>query len=212
MDIDPGHRLRGALLVGVGVGALALGGWWWQTEAPTPLPAGAQVAAAPDGGTHWPGDPVTGNLFRQDPGAASTLVLDAATGGVLVDPRTGAVLPSVGESVGGASAADRQGVARPGNRGTVVWSDEATLSDGMGVVRLARIGPAEPHLLRFSCTGPGELLITVTGARAADPLTAGCDGAVVTTEIIGTGAPVQVTFTTAGAAPLKLVARLIALP
>ncbi|TCB98981.1 hypothetical protein E0H26_06100 [Micromonospora zingiberis] len=205
MDVDPCYRLRGALLAGVGVVALVVGGWWWRAEAPAPAPTGVGVAS--DGSllaTYWQEDPVSGTMFRQDPGASS-LVLDSATGAVLVDPRTGAVLQSAG--AGGDAA---RGAGREGSRRDVVWTERASLSEGTAVVRAARIGRDERHLLMFSCTGPGELLVTVVGARAADPLTVGCDGAVTTTEMTGSGAPVQVSFSTAGSAPLQLVARLVA--
>lgn len=91
----------------------------------------------------------------------------------------------------------------------MVWTDRASLSAGSALVREARLTRGERNLLIFSCTGPGELLVTVIGARAADPLTVGCDGTVITTEMTGTGAPVTVSFSTAGAASLMLLARLI---
>lgn len=198
VDVDPSYRLRGALLVGVGVAALALGGWWWRVEAPASPPAGDRL-----GESSLREDPVDWTTFRQEPGASSSIVLDSATGAVLVDPRTGQVVGSVVESDAG------RGAGRDAGRRAVVWTERASLSAGTALAREARIGRDERKLLIFSCTGPGELLVTVIGARAADPLTVGCDGTVITTEMTGTGANVTVSFSTAGAASLQLVARLI---
>ncbi|MEU6022429.1 hypothetical protein [Micromonospora sp. NPDC047134] len=188
MDVDSLYRLRGALLTGVGVIALVAGGWWWRGEAP----AGSDASMTSPVSADW------------QESAASARYDMAPTGSrVMVDPRTGRVVGYATESSG-----DR-GMAREGGRGAVVWTDRASLSAGSALVREARLTRGERNLLIFSCTGPGELLVTVIGARAADPLTVGCDGTVITTEMTGTGAPVTVAFSTAGAASLMLVARLI---
>ncbi len=213
MDVDPAYRLRGALLAAAGVAALAVGGWWWQAAAPAPggsgVPpgAGSGVGLAPDEPSRttevWQVDRRTGSILGADPAAGSTVVLDSGTGAVLRmdgDTEGGAIEPGYGYP----------GAWRPGSR-TAVWTEHATLDVGESVVRQAQIADGESHLLRFSCTGPGELLVMVAGGRAADPLTAGCDGAVTMTEITGTGGPVRVSFSPAGAEPIQLEAELIAL-
>ncbi|MDG4794317.1 hypothetical protein [Micromonospora sp. WMMD1082] len=183
MDVDAAHRQRGALLAAVGAVALALGGWWWQTEAPTPAPPGVL------GGVE---------VVRDGSSSASYWT------------RTGAVIGTSGATVGSAAA----GAGRPGRwrvgGGDPVWTERARLGSGDAVVRYNRIANGERHLLRFSCTGPGELLVGVRGARAAAPMTVGCDGAVAMMEITGTGAPVWVSFSLAGSQPVQVEARLIA--
>ncbi|GAA0378377.1 hypothetical protein GCM10009541_21090 [Micromonospora gifhornensis] len=199
MDVDAISRLRGALLVGIGVAALALGGWWWRAEAPASPPAGERTEVASEDAV-WQADR---SRFRQEPGTSSSIVIESTTGTVLVDPHTGQVIGSVAESDAG------RGAGRGTARHAAVWTERASLNAGTALARESRLDRDERNVLVFSCTGPGELLVTVVGARAGDPLTAACDGTVITTEMVGTGANVTVLFSTAGAAPLQLVARLV---
>ncbi|MBL6278648.1 hypothetical protein JMF97_21035 [Micromonospora fiedleri] len=202
MDVDAIYRLRGALLVGVGVVALALGGWWWRVEAPASPPAGERLEAASED-SFWQEDRIDRSRFRQEPGASSSIVIESTTGAVLVDPHTGQVIGTVSESDAG------PGAGRGIGRQAAVWTERASLDAGTALARESRLDRGERNVLIFSCTGPGELLVTVVGARAGDPMTVGCDGTVITTEMVGTGANVTVLFSTAGAASLQLVARLV---
>ncbi|GIJ75591.1 hypothetical protein SAMN05443287_114129 [Micromonospora phaseoli] len=200
MDVDVSHRLRGTVLVGGAVVALTLGGWWWQAQAPPTL-TGAGVAAqgSSTAATYWREDPVTGVMTPEHPDGASFF---------RVDPGTGGLIGEIDNTAGG-TVSDLSGRGWAG--GEVVWTERVELGPGAAVVRQTRIAHDERHLLTFTCTGPGDLLVVVTGARAADPLTAACDGAVATTEVIGTGASVRVALSPAGAAAVKVQARLIAL-
>ncbi|MBX7264873.1 hypothetical protein KIF24_01575 [Micromonospora sp. Llam7] len=208
MNVDAAGRLRGALLAGAGVAALVLGGWWWQAEAPSPARPGALagVGVSPDGfplpASYRPENRATGAMVRDDPDAASSYLV--------VDPRTGAVVGR-GETGTAGVAPDAAATGRWPRDGEVVWTERALLDAGAAVVRQTRISHDERHLLWFSCTGPGELLVVVAGARAADPMTVGCDGAMATTEVIGTGAAMRVSFSPAGADPVEVEARLIVL-
>ncbi|MEV6693310.1 hypothetical protein AB0M35_17750 [Micromonospora sp. NPDC051196] len=205
MDVDSGYRLRGALLAGVGVVALALGGGWWRAQAPVPSSGDRLGITSVDSllAADWQEETVDRARYWQEPGTSSLIEIEPATGAVMVDPRTGRVVGYATESNPG------RGAGRDGDRRVVLWTERASLSAGAALVREARLERGERNLLIFSCTGPGELLVTVIGAKAADPLTVGCDGTVITTEMTGTGANVTVSFSTAGAASLLLVARLI---
>ncbi|MEU5548297.1 hypothetical protein ABZ738_00855 [Micromonospora sp. NPDC047793] len=193
MHVDPVHRLRGVLLAGIGAVALVLGGWWWQAQAP-----GAATSTGPGGDFRLT---TTG---RVEPEPRTSVMLDA---------RTGSVVPtSPGRGYGSAeapSSAGHRGVRRAEVR-HVVWTESTKLSEGAAVVRQTPVGYGELFQLRLRCVGPGDLLVVVVGARAADPIMIGCDGAVATTEVTGTGGPVRISFSTAGAEPLHLEARLIA--
>ncbi|MEV2238935.1 hypothetical protein [Micromonospora sp. NPDC049891] len=200
MDVDVTHRLRGALLAAVGVAALILGGWWWRVQAPE-VPSGGDVApGGSSAATYWRENQVTGEIVREHPGATATLLVDAHTGAV------------VGASGG---PVDPVGTTRPGGTRTsgaeLVWTEQVRLSSGGAVVRQTRMGSGERHLLRLSCTGPGELLIAVSGARSAAPMTVACDGGLVMMELTGTGAPARLSFSPAGSQPVQVEARLIAL-
>ncbi|MFI7021248.1 hypothetical protein [Micromonospora sp. NPDC049900] len=198
MHVDPVHRLRGALLAGIGAVALALGGWWWQAQAPTPAPAPIGPGDGPWSATTW----------RMEPGIRTSVVLDGRSGAV-VSAHPGGGYGPPGGTADASSSADHRSPGRAEVR-NVVWTESTKLSEGASVVRRAPIGYGESFRLRFRCIGPGDLLVTVDGARAADPITIGCDGAAATTEVTGTGGPVRISFSTAGAEPLQLEARLIA--
>ncbi|PZG17612.1 hypothetical protein C1I95_15160 [Micromonospora craterilacus] len=208
MDGDPTYRLRGVLLAAVGAAALAVGGWWWQAEAPAPAPSGlrADVRVVPDGTPHatelWRVDPGTGVVIAPDAAADSSVLLDAETGTVLRldgDTEGGAIEPGLGYP----------GAWPPDGR-DVLWTERATLGPGEMATRQAQMTDGQVYLLRSTCTGSGELLVVVTGARAGDPMNIGCDGSVVMTEVIGSGDPVQVSFSTAGTEPVQLEAQLAA--
>ncbi|GIJ30547.1 hypothetical protein Vqi01_57090 [Micromonospora qiuiae] len=202
MNVDGVDRMRGALLAAVGVVALLLAGWWWQAQAPVEPPPGTWTGARPGGSPRtaavWQVDPATGAVVAVAPAGGDQQ--DAAGGSVLRlddDTEEGAVKPSYGYP-----ANRRKGAADE------LWNESTTLRPGEALIRQTQLADGESQLLRFSCVGPGELLVMVTGARAADPMTVGCDGAVAMIEITGTGVPVGVSFSPAGAAPVGLAARL----
>ncbi|GGM30517.1 hypothetical protein GCM10011608_13880 [Micromonospora sonchi] len=187
MDVDAADRLRGVLLAGAGVVVLLVGGWWWRAEAPTSTRAAAGIAEGESA------------VVREQPDAASTVLVDARTGAVIRLPVGGLAVES-GQGDPGRSQ-ERAGVAE--------WTERARLSPGDALIRQGQLAVGESRLLLFSCTGPGELLIQVFGGRAADPMTVGCAGAVAMIEIIGTGGLVQVSLSPAGAAPLDVRAQLM---
>ncbi|WBB55404.1 hypothetical protein [Verrucosispora sp. WMMD573] len=194
MDVDAIHRLRGALLAGVAVAVLALGGWWWRAEAPQ---AQTGVGLAPGGSSaapDWRQNPVTGAVV---PEPTSRIVIDPGTGAVIA-PADGTVTSS-GVADGWRSAND------------LVWTESARLSSGGAVVRQTLLERGERHLLWLRCTGPGELLVAVSGARSAAPMTVGCDGGQVLMELTGTGAAARLSFSPAGSQPVQIEARLVAL-
>ncbi|MEV6811441.1 hypothetical protein [Micromonospora sp. NPDC051296] len=206
MDGDHIHRLRGVVLAAAGVAALAVGGWWWQAEAPAPPAVGAGRGSATDE------SPRATELWRVDPGTSVVTATDAAAdSSVLLDTGTGAVLRLDGDTEGAAiePGFGYPGAVRSGGR-DVVWTERPTLRPGEMVVRQAPMADGERHLLRYTCTGPSKLLVVVTGGWAGDPMTLDCDGAVVMTEVIGSGGPVQVSFSTAGTEPVQLEAQLTA--
>jgi hypothetical protein len=201
MDVDAIHRLRGALLAAAAVAALTLGGWWWRVAAPE---AQTGVGLAPGGssaGTYWRENSVTAGTVSEPPHATSP---------ILVDPRTGAV---VGADDGPAErptgSAASSGWWAGGTE--LVWTESARLGSGAAVIRQTRMERGERHLLRLRCTGPGELLVAVSGARSAAPMTVGCDGGQVLMDLTGTGAAARLSFSPAGSEPVQIEARLIAL-
>ncbi|RFS43282.1 hypothetical protein D0Q02_28715 [Micromonospora craniellae] len=199
MYVDSVHRLRGALLAGIGAVALVLGGWWWQAQEPTP---GAPASFGSGDGLR------SATTWRMESGTRTSVVLDAQTGAVVSAPPDGGYGPP-GGTMDASSSADHRSLRREEVR-NVVWTELTKLTEGASVVRQAPIGYGETFRLRFRCVGPGDLLVTVDGARAADPITIGCDGAAAMTEVTGTGGPVRISFSTAGAEPLQLETRLIA--
>ncbi|GAB3856329.1 hypothetical protein GCM10029963_52460 [Micromonospora andamanensis] len=104
MDVDAIHRLRGALLVAVGVVALTLGGWWWRVQAPE-TPGGGVAPGGSSAATYWREDQVTGEIVREFPGVAAS---------VLVDARTGAAAGVGGESRGPPTPPGRVGATPAG--------------------------------------------------------------------------------------------------
>ncbi|GIJ21802.1 hypothetical protein [Micromonospora lutea] len=198
MNVDA-DRLRGVVLAAVGVAALTLGGWWWLVQAPQASSGGGAAPGGSSAATSWREDLATGEFVREFPSATSS---------VLLDERTGAVVGVSGEPVEPAGSS-RSGDARVGAE--LVWTELARLSSGGGVVRQTRMGSGERHLLRLRCTGPGELLVAVDGARSAAPMTVDCDGDRVAMELTGTGAAARLSFSPAGSEPVQVEARLIAL-
>ncbi len=154
--------------------------------------------------TLWQEDPVTGS-WQREPGSGVAVRPEAASS-VLLDERTGAVIrPPADDS--GNSAVEPGGWQQWARE--VEWSERARLRPGDALVRQGELAAGASRVLRFSCTGPGELLIQVVGGRAADPMTAGCDGAAAMIEIIGIGGSMQVSFSPAGAAPIEVSAELM---
>ncbi|MCZ7419410.1 MULTISPECIES: hypothetical protein [unclassified Micromonospora] len=198
MDVDAIHQLRGALLAAVGVGVLTLGGWWWQVQAPQARSDTGVVPGGSSSATYWRENPVTG------------AVVPEPTSSVLVDPRTGAVVGTDGPPVDGTVTSS---AVADGWRGATeaVWTESARLSPGGAVVRQTRLERGERHLLWLRCTGPGELLVAVSGARSAAPMTVGCDGGQVLMELTGTGAAARLSFSPAGSQPVQIEARLVVL-
>ncbi|MGS2613076.1 hypothetical protein ACVCAH_00865 [Micromonospora sp. LZ34] len=191
-----GDRLRTGVLAGLAVAALVTGGWWWRANEPVNPPPAAPPAAASDSRRQ---------VAVRDSDRALTF---------RVDPATGAALPVDRQSVVGPVESfprydDDGWLDRPDD---LVWRERATLTRERPVTRQADRQYGARHVLQFRCTGPGELLVTVVGARAGDPLTSGCDGSLVTTQVTGRGGPLRVTLSTAGAEPVRVEARLVAVP
>ncbi|NJP35782.1 hypothetical protein [Micromonospora thermarum] len=94
----------------------------------------------------------------------------------------------------------------------VVWRSRATITPGDGLIRRSYARDGDRYLLQFRCTGPGELLIVIDGARYAGPMTSGCGGPVTTaTEVTGVGGPVQISLSTVNDQPVRVAAQLVAL-
>ncbi|MGK5518447.1 hypothetical protein ACSNN9_03735 [Micromonospora sp. URMC 107] len=223
-------RLRIAVLAVAGLAALVGGGWWWQAEAPRTGPVGVASSAAPRVGggsaaarvqavppegpvrasSFWLVDPKTGDATRTDPRSGLTF---------RVDPRNGdAVRADVGPA-GPDARRFMDGRLDEAARGSrldpfpdTVWSAQGRLGPAEGLVKHASAEGGARHLLQFRCVGPGELLIVIDGARAADPITSACDGSVTSTAVTGRGGPFQVSLSSANAEPLRVEAQLVALP
>ncbi|MEU4383176.1 hypothetical protein [Micromonospora echinofusca] len=228
-------RLRGVVLAVAGLAALVGGGWWWQAEAPRtdPVPAASSNVAPADrarlgvssqagarvmvtdgaGGITnvWVVDPATGAVVGTAPGSGATFRTDPRGGDALrVDVRPGGPDDSrrlMDERLDG--AVRRGGLdSFPGT----LWTARALLGPGKGLVKQASAEGGARHLLQYRCVGPGELLIVVEGAWAADPITSACDGSVTFTEVTGRGGPFQVSLSSANAEPLRVEAQLVAMP
>ncbi|MEV1144417.1 hypothetical protein [Micromonospora sp. NPDC049799] len=177
-----GTRAGAVVLTVATLVGLVIGGWWWRVNEPT-----------------------TGRVVGTDrPAASDPVAVDADSGiAYRTDPDTGRVTYVV--------PPDTDGTAL-GNFPNTVWRERSELAPDDGIVRQARAEEGERHLLQFRCTGPGELLVLVDGARAADPFTAGCNGSTTSTEVTGAGGPFQVSLSTVGVEPLTVEAQLVLLP
>ncbi|MEH1099727.1 hypothetical protein [Micromonospora sp. CPCC 205561] len=235
-----GDRLRTAVLVTAGLAALVGGGWWWQAEAPRTGPAvatGAEPEARGRGAAAAQSrrrvdvrvDPRTGAAFQVDPGTGAAFGIDPRTGTAMgIDPRSGATFrvdPRSGHTIRVEIADDGPDPRRPldgrldeavrrgrldGLPGTV-WTVRTRLDGTAGHVRQHSAEEGARHLLRYRCFGPGELLIVIDGARAADPITSACEGSITSTEVVGRGGPFQVSLSSANTEPLRVEAHLVAL-
>ncbi|MDO3703734.1 hypothetical protein Q3W71_18880 [Micromonospora sp. C28SCA-DRY-2] len=194
-----GDRLRTGVLAGLAVAALVAGGAWWRANAPATGPL-STVPAAPAASPAPRSEVVVGDsdrsvTFRVDPVTGAALRLDR-------QPEPGAVEPFWRYD-------DDGWLDRPDD---LIWRERATVTPQRPVTRQTATEYGARHVLQFRCTGPGELLVSVLGARAGDPLTSGCDGSLVTTQAISRGGPLRVTLSAAGAEPVRVEARLIAVP
>lgn len=179
-----GDRANGLVLLLAALVALTAGAVWWTAGVPA-------AVSSPIGGAP----------------------LDVRTGSrIVVDPVTGRMVAAGRAGLTPGSRVDSDD-AVPG-RGVTIWSDRATITPRDGLVRRSSTaGDGGRYLLQFSCTGPGELLVVVDGARYAGPLTTGCSGSVTTaTEVTGTGGPIQVSFSTVNDQPLRVEAQLVEFP
>ncbi|MFY1596847.1 hypothetical protein [Micromonospora sp. WMMD737] len=232
-DVGADDRLRGAVLAVAGLAALVGGGLWWQAEAPRTGPAPdlsnvapadrARLAAPPDARVRFvvppEGSGRPASFWRVDPRSGATIRTDPRGGAVVgVDPRGGATVRVDAEDPEQRRAGDDRLQAGDGRRGGLasfpdtVWTARAVLSPAEGLVKQASAEGGARHLLQYRCVGPGELLIVVDGAWAADPITSACDGSVTSTEVTGRGGPFQVSLSSANAEPLRVEAQLVALP
>ncbi|MBQ1072395.1 hypothetical protein KBX06_04320 [Micromonospora sp. C31] len=226
-------RLRTVVLAVAGLAALIGGGWWWQVEAPRTGPVGAASSAAPrvGNGADGPAAARARAVSPEGPGRSSSFwLVDPGTGeATRTDPRSGLVFrvdPGSGDAVrvdvgpGGRDARRRMeqgldevtrhsGLARLPD---TVWTARGLLRSTEGLVKRASAEGGARHSLQFRCVGPGELLIVIDGARAADPITSACDGSVTATEVTGQGGLFQVSLSSANAEPLRVEAQLVALP
>ncbi|MGN9810505.1 hypothetical protein ACTMSW_14230 [Micromonospora sp. BQ11] len=183
-----GPRPGAAVLTVATLLVLAAGGWWWRVNEP---PTGPVV-----------GTPSTATTDR--PAESPPFTVDVDSGiAYRTDPDTGRVTLVVPPDTDGTTLHSFP---------DTVWRERSVLTPAEGIVRQARAEAGERHLLQFRCTGPGELLVVVDGARAADPFTAGCNGSTTSTEVTGAGGPFQVSLSAAGAEPLTVEAQLVLLP
>ncbi|MCM0678456.1 hypothetical protein NCC78_27830 [Micromonospora phytophila] len=202
VDRAAGDRLRAGVLFGSALVALVAGGLWWQTSAPVtgPLPA---ATPSPQSETRFrsvPEGSEDGVIFRVDPETGAAFRVDVDRGGA--DPRR------LMEQMLDEEASSGRLDSFP----DTVWTQRADLAPERGVVRQAAAEAGARHLLQYRCTGPGELLVVIDGARAADPFTSACDGSVTSTEVTAAGGSFQVALSTANAGPLRVEAQLVALP
>ncbi|MFF4878478.1 hypothetical protein [Micromonospora sp. NPDC000668] len=215
MDSEADDRLRSAVLAGVALAALAVGGWWWRAAAPAPTagPATAAPTAGPTVSTAL--DRV---LASGVPGEGVTALVDPETGeatevrrapGVSIDPETGWITDIDGDS----GEFFFQGDASGGlpRFSETIWRERATLTPGQPVTRQSADDGAR-YLLQYRCTGPGAMLLVITGAQIAGSPRVDCDGTVSVSEVDATGGLIRVSLSTAGEQPVEVEAQLAALP
>ncbi|MDT0529554.1 hypothetical protein RM555_11200 [Micromonospora sp. DSM 115977] len=188
-----------------------------------PPDAHARFVVPPEGSgrpaSFWLVDPRSGATVRTDPRGGAAVRVDPRGGAaVRVDPRGGAAVRVDADDPEQRRAGDDRLQAGDGRRGRLasfpdtVWTARAVLSPAEVLLKRASAEGGERHLLQYRCVGPGELLIVVEGAWAADPITSACDGSVTSTEVTGRGGPFQVSLSSANAEPLRVEAQLVALP
>ncbi|SCL60838.1 hypothetical protein [Micromonospora peucetia] len=213
-------RLRTAVLAMVGLAALVGGGWWWQAEAPRTGPVATVPSAAPEVGARLGAPPEARVRFvvPEGSGRPVSFWVDPSSGAAYrTDPNTGATVRTdvdVREPrrLLAGLLDERARTRRLDSYPDPVWTAQAVLSPPQGLVRHAAAEGGARHLLQYRCVGPGELLIVIDGARAADPITSACDGSVHSTEVVGRGGPFQVSLSSANAERLRVEAQLVAIP
>lgn len=195
-------RLRTTVLAVATLAALVGGGWWWQAHPPRTGPVATAPSAAPDAPLRLvvPAQSDRGATFRVDPSTGAAFRVDMAPEGP--DPRR-LIEGRLDEAARRSSLGSFPGT---------IWTTRVRLDGTQGHVQRAFAEGGVRHLLQYRCVGPGELLVVVDGARAADPITSACDGSVTSTEVTGTGGPFQVSLASANAEPLRVEAQLVAMP
>ncbi|MFC0007989.1 hypothetical protein [Micromonospora siamensis] len=190
MDADGEDRLRAGVLAGLTVAALVAGGLWWRAAAPQtgpvagPDPAGLMVGVEPT-------SPSGSDSAAYRSSLRVTLEGERAVGSVEVGPTVDrpADFPSPG----------------------ALW---AVASEGIGPEAGldAEVQPTEGvrYQLRWRCTGPGKLVVAVSGALLGEqqPPTA-CDGRIRSAELIGAGVPARIMLSTVDMAPVEVDAQLM---
>ncbi|SCF35282.1 hypothetical protein [Micromonospora mirobrigensis] len=192
MDADGEDRLRAGVLAGLTVAALVAGGLWWRAAAPQtgPVagtdPAGLMVGVEPT-------SPAGSESAAYRSSLRVTLAPEGAVGSVEVGPTVDR--PADFPLPGAIWSVAREGIG-----------PEAGLN--------AEVQPAEGVRyrlrLRWRCTGPGQLVVAVSGALSGErqPSTA-CDGRVRSAELIGAGVPARIMLSTVDMAPVEVDAELM---
>ena len=213
-------RLRAAVLAVAGLVGLVGGGWWWQAQAPRTGAVGVNPSVTSQAGARLGVSSEDGGRVTVPGGAgrpATIRTADPATGATfLVDPATGVAtlwldgdVPDPRRLMEGMLDERARGGA-PVSHPHPVWSAHTALSPAEGLVKHATARRGGEYLLQYRCLGPGEMLVVIDGARAADPITSACDGSVTSTEVVGRGGLFRVSLSAANAAPLRVEAQLVA--
>ncbi|MEU6203954.1 DUF6023 family protein [Micromonospora musae] len=184
-----------------------------------------------DPGTVYEVDPATGavvrtepgdrQVFRAEPGDRQVFRVEPDGSAFWVDPETGEVVRVESGAGAARSGSGRYGGGEAATGGTnrplylpptsdMLWQEMVTLTQ-QGVTRQVGSRQGGRFRLLFRCAGPGELRIEISGGRSSGGNGSGCDGALRTQVVTGTGGPLRVSLAAADAEWVRIVAQLVRL-
>lgn len=178
----PHERVRTALLAGVTVAALAVGAWWWRDAAPALGPTGPSPSPSMD-------------AFLR-PGVR------------LVDPAD-QVLASAAPDDWVIVHVEPTGPPGPADGAGELWHERSHLVPGAPPLdRRSSMADFGRYLVTVRCSGPGRLVVELSGVRyARPPSNVRCGEGVEALVVESSGAPLLVRFS-AVAGEVDLDARL----
>ncbi|MEU8299255.1 hypothetical protein AB0C04_18475 [Micromonospora sp. NPDC048909] len=197
MRVVAGDRLSAGVLTGATVLALVVGGWWWRANVPvTGSSSDGASPPSPDAERFVSSDSDTGAVFHVDPSTGAAFRVDRAPDGGD---------PSEPQSRGEDADADL-----PWSPNTF-WRERTTLSPERGVTRQSAGEDGVRYLLQGRCSGPGELLLVITGSRSDERSQPTCDGSLQVQVVTGAGSPIRISLTTVDSEPVRIEAQLVGL-
>ncbi|WBB66077.1 hypothetical protein [Micromonospora sp. WMMD812] len=197
MGVETGDRLNAGVLAGATVLALVFGGWWWRASAPATGPTPGAPSPSPERVDRFvPSESENGAVFHVDPSTGAAFRVDRGPdGGDPDDPQ-----PRGEDADGGL----------PWSPNTF-WRERTTISPERGVTRQSAGEDGVRYLLQGRCSGPGDLLVVITGSRSDERTQPDCDGSLQTQVVTGAGTPIRISLTTVGNEPVRVEAQLVGL-